>query len=79
MRFLDLMRPLMGMLPEVAQPERKVAFKERMLWTSIALFIYLVCCQIPLYGIMTSKSSDPFYWARVIMASNKGMYMEGGR
>jgi protein transport protein SEC61 subunit alpha len=50
----------------------------QLLWTTITLFIFLVCCQIPLYGIQTSKSSDPFYWMRVILASNRGTLMELG-
>ena len=49
-----------------------------MTWTGIALFIYLLCCQIPLYGVIKSYSSDPFYWVRVILASNKGTLMELG-
>lgn len=44
----------------------------------MSLFIFLVCCQIPLFGVVTSKSSDPFYWARVILASNRGTLMELG-
>ena len=36
----------MPLLPEVDTPGRKIPFKERVLWTSIALFIYLVCCQV---------------------------------
>merc|ERR1711935_608597 len=43
-----------------------------------SLFVFLVCCQIPLYGIMTNKSADPFYWMRVILASNRGTLMELG-
>jgi len=65
-------------LPEVSQPDRKIPFKEKLLWTSITLFVFLVCCQIPLYGVMTSKSGDPFYWMRVILASNRGTLMELG-
>jgi protein transport protein SEC61 subunit alpha len=53
-------------------------FKEKVLWTAITLFIFLVCCQIPLYGIKTNSSSDPFYWMRVILASNRGTLMELG-
>lgn len=34
--------------------------------------------QIPLFGIMSSDSADPFYWLRVIMASNRGTLMELG-
>ena len=44
----------------------------------VTLFIFLVCCQIPLYGIAPSKSTDPFYWMRVILASNRGTLMELG-
>merc|ERR1711924_423414 len=44
----------------------------------ISLFVFLVCCQIPLYGIMSNKSADPFYWMRVILASNRGTLMELG-
>ncbi len=44
----------------------------------VTLFIFLVCCQIPLYGIAPSRSSDPFYWMRVILASNRGTLMELG-
>jgi protein transport protein SEC61 subunit alpha len=68
----------MGILPEVAQPEKKVPFREKVLWTAGTLFIFLVCCQIPLYGIKSSDSSDPFYWMRVILASNRGTLMELG-
>lgn len=48
------------------------------MWTIITLFIYLVCAQIPLYGIMTTSGADPFYWMRVILASNRGTLMELG-
>jgi len=68
----------MAILPEVQTPERKIPFKEKVLWTAITLFVYLVCCQIPLYGIMASDSADPFYWMRVILASNRGTLMELG-
>lgn len=65
-------------MPEVASPDRKVQFQEKVMWTAITLFIFLVCSQIPLYGIMTSESADPMYWMRVIMASNRGTLMELG-
>lgn len=77
-RFLALVRPFMGVLPEVAAPERKVPFQSRLLWTAIVLGIFLVSSQIPLYGIMSSDSSDPLYWMRVILASNRGTLMELG-
>lgn len=79
-RFLNLVRPVMAVLPEVSNPEggQKIPFKEKVMWTIITLFIFLICCQIPLYGIKSSNSSDPFYWMRVILASNRGTLMELG-
>jgi preprotein translocase subunit SecY len=69
---------MMVVLPEVSTPERKVPFKEKVMWTAITLLIFLVCCQIPLYGIQSTNSSDPWYWMRVILASNRGTLMELG-
>jgi protein transport protein SEC61 subunit alpha len=34
--------------------------------------------QMPLYGIVSSDSSDPLYWIRMMMASNRGTLMELG-
>lgn len=59
----------------MAECTLQVAFRDRMLWTAATLLIFLLCCQIPLYGIKSSSSSDPFYWMRVILASNRGTLM----
>eukprot|EP00929_Paragymnodinium_shiwhaense_P002173 TRINITY_DN102387_c0_g1_i1.p1 TRINITY_DN102387_c0_g1~~TRINITY_DN102387_c0_g1_i1.p1 ORF type:complete len:473 (+),score=111.67 TRINITY_DN102387_c0_g1_i1:125-1543(+) len=77
-RVIDLVKPMMCVLPEVAAPDRRIPFREKVLWTSISLFVFLVCTQIPLFGIGANKSSDPFYWMRVILASNRGTLMELG-
>ncbi|KAL7647107.1 UNVERIFIED_CONTAM: hypothetical protein RMT77_002365 [Armadillidium vulgare] len=75
---LELVKPFCGLIPEIEKPMRKIHFREKVLWTSVTLFIFLVCCQIPLFGILSSESADPFYWMRVIMASNRGTLMELG-
>ncbi|KAG8983881.1 translocon subunit [Tulasnella sp. JGI-2019a] len=77
-RFLNLVRPFLPVLPEVSSPERKVPFNNKVAWTAVTLLIFLVCSQVPLYGIMSSDSSDPLYWMRVILASNRGTIMELG-
>ena len=33
---------------------------------------------MPLYGIVSSDTSDPLYWLRMMMASNRGTLMELG-
>lgn len=42
--------------------------------TVIVLLSWCELCimQIPLFGIMSTDSADPFYWIRVILASNRG-------
>eukprot|EP01064_Diplonema_japonicum_P002524 TRINITY_DN115_c5_g4_i1.p1 TRINITY_DN115_c5_g4~~TRINITY_DN115_c5_g4_i1.p1 ORF type:complete len:478 (+),score=144.89 TRINITY_DN115_c5_g4_i1:58-1491(+) len=77
-RVLDMVEPILGLLPEVEKPKTKQTAQDRILWTCLALFIFLVCCQIPVFGIRPKAGSDPFYWMRVILASNKGTLMELG-
>lgn len=72
----------MAILPEVDAPEsgREILFTERVLWTAVTLGIYLICCQIPLFGIPfhSDKGDDALYWMRMIMAGNRGTLMELG-
>jgi len=77
-RFLNLVKPLMFLVPSIKEPNKMIQKKDRFIWTAIALFIYLICCQIPLYGIYKSENADPLYWLRVILASNRGTLMELG-
>jgi protein transport protein SEC61 subunit alpha len=76
--LLYLLKPILELVPEVRNPGSKISFKDKMLWTAITLFIYLLCCQIPLYGVFKTSGADPLYWMRVILASNKGTLMELG-
>lgn len=78
MTILNIFKPFLGLLPEMTRPTKEVPLRQRAMWTGVALFIFLVCCQVPLYGIKPSKTSDPFYWMRVVLASNKGTLMELG-
>lgn len=77
-RFLDLAGPIVPYIPEVAYPERRTPFREKVLWTALALFVFLVGSQIPLYGVDRIVGGDPFYWMRAILASNRGSLMELG-
>lgn len=78
MKVLQLVKPFLGLLPEVSKPKKLPPIKDRIMWTAFALFVFLVCCQVPVFGSRPSKSSDPFYWMRVVLASNKGTLMELG-
>lgn len=68
----------MLLLPEVSYPDRRIPLREKVLWTAVALLVYLICSQIPLYGLGKVVRGDPYYWMRAILASNRGSLMELG-
>ena len=77
-RFIYLIKPIMFLIPQIKKPMNNIKKQEKFVWTAITLFIFLICSQIPLYGIYKSEGSDPLHWMRVILASNKGTLMELG-
>lgn len=77
-KAIHLIRPVISVVPEVEKPTAAVPFREKILWTTCALLIYVVCSNLPLYGVQRAQTSDPFYWMRVILASNRGTLMELG-
>jgi preprotein translocase SecY subunit len=77
-RFIELFKPIARFFPDIKSPDRKVAFNEKIFWTAIALIIYFVMSQTPLYGIGTAGLTDPLGSLRVIFASNRGTLMELG-
>ena len=77
-RVLNLVRPFLAILPDVAPPDKRVPFVQRAAYTVVSLLIYLVCSRLPLYGIQTTNQADPMYWVRAIFASSRGTTMELG-
>jgi preprotein translocase SecY subunit len=74
-RFLKAFQPVIQFIPEIKAPERRVSFNEKLLWTAVALIIYLIMSEIPLYGL--GRGEDILFY-RVIFASSKGTLMELG-
>jgi preprotein translocase SecY subunit len=74
------LRPLFKLLPTVRRPAKRVGFIEKIFWTGLVLILYLIMCEIPLYGLPISPrgAPDPFYLYRVIFASERGTLMELG-
>jgi preprotein translocase SecY subunit len=77
-RFIELFKPIARFFPDIKAPDRKVGFNEKIFWTAIALIIYFVMSQVPLYGIGKAGLNDPLGSLRVIFASNRGTLMELG-
>ncbi len=77
-RFLEVFKPISRFIPEVRPPERKVSFNSRLLWTGLALVIYLIMSEIPLYGISVKGQNDALFTWRIIFASTQGTLMQLG-
>ncbi len=76
---LYTLEPLVRKLPEVAVPKRHVSFKEKFMWTGIALIAFFVLTQVPLYGMAPGAGRVPFFGQlRFILASHGGSLMELG-
>ena len=76
-RFLGMFGPLSRFVPEVSPPQRSVSFNEKLFWTAMALAIYLIMSEIPLYGVPAGRGWE-LTALRMIFASNRGTLMELG-
>jgi len=76
--FLNIFRPFIRFMPEVKAPDRRVSFREKLIWTGVVLILYLIMANIPLYGIPRGQGFDYLYFLRVILASSRGTLMELG-
>ncbi len=70
--------PLVRKLPEVAVPKRHVSFKEKFMWTGIALIAFFVLTQVTLYGVAITREESFFGQLRFILASHAGSIVELG-
>ncbi len=64
-------------LPQVPKPKKKLSLQTRLLWCGLALLIYMVMAQTPLFGA-TTPEFDFLAFARVIFASAQGTLVELG-
>ncbi|KAL6122266.1 protein transport protein sec61 alpha subunit [Nucleospora cyclopteri] len=75
---IQLARPFLPIIPEVKTPLRQLAMNDKLVWTLLAILIYAVASQIPLFGMVNTQSKDPLEWLRIMMASNRGTLMDIG-
>jgi preprotein translocase SecY subunit len=76
-RFLSLFKPIARVIPEIKAAERRVKFNEKLFWTALALIIYLVMSETPLFGVEKTALGE-LAALRVIFASSRGSLMELG-
>ena len=76
--LIYLIQPISNYIPYVPKPLIKVKVNDKLIWTGMVLFIYLIYSQIPLYGIYKTQEADPLHYMRVILASSRGTLAELG-
>ena len=64
-------------IPQIPKPKKKLTLQRRLLWTGLALLIYMIMGQTPLFGA-TTPEFDFLAFARVIFASQQGTLIELG-
>jgi protein transport protein SEC61 subunit alpha len=75
---LRFIKPFVCLLPQVKAPTRTPSLREKFIWTALALLIYYVASQIPLYGISNTNIKDYSQWLKILMASSRGTLMDLG-
>lgn len=73
----EIVKKISTYVPQIPKPKRKLSLTEKFMWSGIALLLYMVMGQIPLFGAPTGQF-DPFAFARIIFASQRGTLIELG-
>ena len=79
MGLLDILVKASSYLPEIKNPEKEIPFKQKLIWTAIALVIFFIMGQITLVGMdVLSPSVQQIMFAQTILASNVGTLITAG-
>ena len=73
----DALYKISAFLPEVPKPKQKPSLTERLIWTLLAVVLYLLMANVPLYGVVSSPTSLLFFY-QIIFAANIGTLMTLG-
>src|SRR6478735_9612959 len=77
--FRTIVKKVSPVIPQIEKPKKKVTLKNKLIWTGIALLIYFVMGQVPLFGThVDPNASDPLAFARVIFAAQQRTLLELG-
>ncbi|BFH73465.1 preprotein translocase subunit SecY [Sulfurisphaera javensis] len=79
MGFVDFLATLGEYLPAITKPKERPSLSSKLLWSFIAVIIYLVMASIPLYGVTSSNSFlSNFLAEEIIFASTQGTLAQLG-
>ncbi|PSO05630.1 hypothetical protein B9Q12_00035 [Candidatus Marsarchaeota G2 archaeon ECH_B_SAG-G06] len=76
-KFLSALASVAKYLPAAEKPAQKPSLREKLAWTGLALVVYLIMSDIPLFGI-PPQVSNQFSVLNLIFASKQGTLMQLG-
>ncbi|PIT84403.1 preprotein translocase subunit SecY [Candidatus Micrarchaeota archaeon CG10_big_fil_rev_8_21_14_0_10_45_29] len=74
---LAILRPILSVLPEVKSPELPPSFFERIMWTSLALFLFFAMYNTLALGVDPSVGANSDF-LQIVTASNRGSLLTTG-
>ncbi|MGC9105720.1 MAG: preprotein translocase subunit SecY [Thermoprotei archaeon] len=77
MGFVDVLSALGRYLPTVSKPKERVPLPRKLLWSLVAVVMYLIMTSVPLYGANSSALFN-FLLQQVIFASSAGTLAQLG-
>lgn len=77
-QWMMTFEPFTKLLPYVKKAPATLQMRQKIFYTFMALLVYIVGQQIPLYGMQKVINKDPSYWLREIFLSQRGTVMELG-
>ncbi len=78
MSFIDSLARLGEYLPAVAKPKEKPSLGQKLVWSIIAVIIYLIMASTPLYGITSTSFFKNLILEQIIFASTAGTLAQLG-
>jgi len=79
MGLLKAMYEVAKYIPSAPKPTRRVGLGEKLLWTALALVLYLIMAHTPLYGVpWEATRQQQLMILQVVFASHSGTLMELG-
>ena len=79
MALLDILNPIMRIIPEVAPPQRVISLKEKLMWSLFALALFFILGKITVLGIIPGESAaGNLENLQVILASSIGSLITAG-
>ncbi|TRM74742.1 preprotein translocase subunit SecY, partial [Sulfolobus sp. B5] len=78
MSFIDSLARLGEYLPAVTKPKEKPSLGQKLVWSIIAVIVYLIMASTPLYGITSTSFFKNLILEQIIFASTAGTLAQLG-